>query len=243
MLNVSLNSALLYNKGDSLIIFEFMKKFFVFLLGILFALQTSVAFAQDSIISNSAWLTSRAARQVAGAERWLYRMNFEGINYLNDNFIQAKALAQAWDHDAQPYGMHVFFPSVQGGNCMFEYGSKNKPGMIYTVYCKTPASADTGSAMASASMDPDKLFPFTSMYPFRRFISQVLSSKDVMDEITRTFKTGGNQIGLQSLTFDYGIVDGKYSWTAQLTAQGMLSMDIYGDIDTNGGIMLTTQQM
>lgn len=62
-----------------------MKKFFVSFLGVLFALQSTVVFAQDGVISNPAWLTSGAARQVGGIERWLYR-----------NGSQAWARALAW---------------------------------------------------------------------------------------------------------------------------------------------------
>lgn len=220
-----------------------MKKFFVFFLGVLYALQSTVVFAQDGVISNPAWLTSGAARQVGGIERWLYRNGFQGVNYLNDNFIQAKALAQAWDHDAQMYGMHVFFPSIQGANCMYEYGSLNKPHMIYTVYCKSPAQGLTGTAQESASMDSGKLFSFPSLYPLRRFVSSVLGSKEVMDKIVASFKIEGRQVALQSLSFDFAPVNGKFRWTAQLVAQGKtFGMDIYGDVESNGGVSLSTQQ-
>ena len=216
-----------------------MKKAVSVLLGIVLFIQSSLVFAQDSVISNPSWLASRAIRQLAGAERWLYRSNLQGAHFINDNFAQAAVLAHRWDPEALTYAVHVYFPAIDGSNCMFEFGSSNIKNKVYLVKCKDLQKQSlVGETKMVPNLDAGDLFD-TPPVTLRRFFGYLMGSTDVLNEVKNRFQ---NKF-LTNLSFDLYAPAGKFHWTVLLLARGEngnTTMKIIGNVSDLGQVLFST---
>jgi len=208
-----------------------MKKFFVFGLGVLFALQTSVVSALSvpaTSVSTASGATPSTTMEPAisgllAFNHWLYANNFYGISYINDSL--AEAYKEAFQWDAHPMLMYVSF-LYPDKSCLFEFSAQDKPNEIFTSNCvdlKTSKLQTQTLPATEASSEGSFDFPVMKL---RKFVSDILGSPDVLNKI-RTTMQGSSR---SDLYFTLQKVDGEVRWYWSLVDTGkQFGLDIYAN--------------
>jgi len=163
-----------------------MKKFFASIIAVFFMFQTSVAFAGE-IYGMSESTMEPAIKALLSLNRWFYQNNYEGLNYINENYYALREQAIAWDKDVLLLRVRVGRPSIiTDSSCIFTFGSPNKPNEIFKATCVDPnVSEIKGSIEETISeISPEELFDLPDMN-LRRFVSDILGSTIALTEIRR----------------------------------------------------------
>ncbi len=209
-----------------------MKKLLVVGLGLLFAVQASVAFAAPA----PAPKTTSMEPAISGLlqfNRWLTSNNFSGSAYLNDNALKAfnQSLLWAFNHNPQnPLFYSIDITNGAATDCVFKFGDPGKLKEFFVVKCSEVANGGQGRISPSAEMiDSQKLFGFPAL-KLRKFVTDILHSPEMLAQVRNVMKgdsRGGYHFSLQK-------ENGELRWTWEVTNSKNMSVKIYGNAGQEG---------
>ncbi len=188
-----------------------MKKFFAFIIGAALLFQTSAVFAADEIYGMPSSTLEPAIASLLSFNHWLYQNGYEGINYINKNYFDARAQAMQWDQGALLRKVTVYNPPVDGSSCDYEFGAADKTDEVFDAACVDPQTSTLEGHVvpADTAVSQDELFDLQNM-TLRNFVSNILASMEVLYGLRDYF--GGDSVSGTTMVFAKSGDEVHWTW-------------------------------